>query len=119
MKTLTLDLMLVMVRLLGDIGSFGELSLGVSFRLWMTSLIFGSSELFSLNCIELSLHYEGDIPNFLSSNLLVLVDCPTESISSTDFGSYVWNHPRFRFLAQFCFPNMYCCSREENIVEIR
>ena len=40
-------------------------------------------------------------------------------MKSTDFGSHVLGHPRFRFLARFFFPSVDCCSRDENILETR
>ena len=51
--------------------------------------------------------------------LSVLVDCLKEVISSTDFGSHLWSHPRFRFLARFYFLDVGCYSRDENIIETR
>ena len=38
-----------------------------------------------------------------------------EAILSTNFSSHMWNHPRLRFLARFWFPNVDCCSRDENV----
>ena len=43
--------------------------------------------------------------------LLILMYCPTDAISSTDFRSHVRSHPRFRFLARFRFHCViYCVS---------
>ena len=51
--------------------------------------------------------------------LLVLMDCLTEAVSSTNFGLHVWSHSRFKFLPRFCFPDLYCCSRVQNVIETR
>ena len=51
--------------------------------------------------------------------LSILMYCPTEVISSMDFGSHMWNHPRFRFLTRFSFSDVCCCSWDENVIEMR
>ena len=48
--------------------------------------------------------------------LLLLVDCPTEALSSRDFGLHVSIYPRFIFFARFCFLDVDCCSRGEYII---
>ena len=51
--------------------------------------------------------------------LSILIYCPTNVISSTYLWSQVWSHPRFRFLARFCFSGVRYCSWDENIIETR
>ena len=48
----------------------------------------------------------GDFKAIINPLLSVLMGCPTKAISSMDFGSHVWSHPIFRFLARFCFPDV-------------
>ena len=75
-------------------------------------------EIFPALCLGL-VDSLGGFTASINQLLSVLVDCPMEAILSTDFDLHLWRHPKFRFLARFCFPNVVCCSRDENMVETR
>ena len=70
---------------------------------------------FCLGLVDSLGRFTASIDPFLS----FLMDCPTEAILSTDFGLHVLSHPRFRFLARFCFSNVHCRRRNENVIETR
>ena len=75
-------------------------------------------EIFPTLCLGL-IDSPGGFTASIDSLLSVLVDYPKKAISKTDFGSHVWSNPRFRFVARFCFPDVDCCSRDENIIDTR
>ena len=52
----------------------------------------------------------GSFTTTVNPILVILMYCSTDAISSEDFGSAVWSHPRFRFLAGFRFSNVSCWS---------
>ena len=75
-------------------------------------------EIFPTFCLGL-FHSLGGFTASIDLPLSVLMDCPTEAISCNDFGLHVWNHPRTESSARFCFPDVGCCSWDENIIETR
>ena len=65
--------------------------------------------IFSTFCLGL-VDRLGSFTTTVNPLLVILMYCLTEAISSEDFGSPVWSHPRFRFLAGFRFSNVSCSS---------
>ena len=51
--------------------------------------------------------------------LAILMDRLTEAICFSDFGSHMWNHPRFRSLHGFSFSDVSSCCRDEDVTEAR
>ena len=75
-------------------------------------------EIFPTFCLGL-FHSLGGFTASIDLPLSVLMDCPTEAISCKDFGLHVSNHARIESSARFCFPDVGCCSWDENIIETR
>ena len=53
------------------------------------------------------------------SLLTILMDRLMEAISVADFGSHMWSHPRFRYLAGFRFSNVSSSCRHQDLIEAR
>ena len=127
MNMLALGLMLAMVQLLQDITSFGEVASGVPFRPWMTFHMFGPSEFitvygrrrFQLPLLALLIASGASWQASIHSCQFLCIARWRRFYVYTDFGLHVWSHPRFGFLARFCFPDVSCCIWDENIIETR
>ena len=59
----------------------------------------------------------GSFTTCINPLLVILMDRSSEPILGADFGSHVWSHPRFRFLAGFRFSNVSSCGRDEDVIE--